>query len=191
MNIKSLFAKLLVGIIPFISGCASNLPIEVPIDLSKEGDTVEFEAVITKADYYQFMLHFYTPQRRNDPAYKEEYNVLYDALSSFVGKGSYKTHIDDTGKKVYIYDTGQIIPIRVMIYKINRESKELISDKIYDTRGNNGLAFRDTGDFIFRRITSYDFEKGRYFIKVENMKGFEFMNNKRSTMNLLKYRQKV
>jgi hypothetical protein len=173
MSIKSLFAKLLIGIVPFLSGC-SNLPIEVPIDLSKDGDTVEFEAVITKADNYDFMLHFYTPKRENNPTtYKEEYNALYD----FVGHG---------------YNIGsQIIPIRVMIYKITKNDKELISDKTYDTKNQDGLAFKDTGDFLFRWITFRDFEKGKYFIRVENIKGFEFMKNKHSAVSLLKYKQKV
>jgi hypothetical protein len=167
MSIKSLFAKLLIGIVPFLSGC-SNLPIEVPIDLSKEGDTVEFEAVITKADNYQFMLRLYKPQWENTTAYKEERR----ALGFFVGDGN---------------KDGQIVPIRVMIYKINKEDKELLSDKTYDTKGDDGL----TGDFLFRRIISYDFNKGKYFIRVENIKGFEFMKNKRSTINLLKHRRKV
>jgi hypothetical protein len=171
MSIKSLFAKLLIGIVPFLSGC-SNLPIEVPIDLSKEGDTVEFEAVITKADNYDFMLRFYTPQWENTTAYKEERH----ALDFFVGGRNHRE--------------GQIVPIHIMIYKINKDDKELISDKTYDTKGDSGLALRDTGNFIFRRFAFRDFERGKYLIRVENINGFEFMKNKRSAVSLLKYRRK-
>jgi hypothetical protein len=172
MSIKSLFVKLLIGIVPFLSGC-SNLPIEVPIDLSKEGDTVEFEAVITKADNYDFMLHFYMPQWENTTAYKEAFRALYD----FVGHG------DDI--------SSQIVPIRVMIYKINKEDKELLRDEVYDTRGALGGTLGETNNYRFRRVTFCDLERGKYFIKVENIKGFEFMKNKRSTISLLKYKQKV
>jgi hypothetical protein len=110
MNIKSLFAKLLIGIVPFITGC-SNLPVKVPIDLSKEGDSVEFEAVITKTDDYEFMLYFYLPKFpkwENDPAWKktpeyQEYDKEFDALRDFVGRYTRDKY------------TGQIIPILVTI----------------------------------------------------------------------------
>jgi hypothetical protein len=190
MNIKSLFVKLLIGIVPFITGC-SNLPVKVPIDLSKEGDTVEFEAIITKADHYQFMLYFYFSQREKDPEWKsnpewkktpayQEYKKEFDALYDFVGtyeRGKY---------------TGQTIPIRLMIYKINKKDRELISDEIYDRKIENALVMNSTGYlYRFRWFASYDFERGKYLIRVENIKGFEFMKNRRSDVVLLRYRPKV
>lgn len=188
MNIKSLFAKLLIGIVPFITGC-SNLPVKVPIDLSKEGDSVEFEAVITKADRYQFMLYFYLPKWGKDPEWKktpeyQEYKKELDALYDFVGDSHY-----NIAQRKHVY-TGQIIPIHVTIYKINKDDKELISDEIYNTQGYDGLALRDTGDYRFRWFASYNFKRGRYLIRAENIKGFEFMKNRRSEISLLKYRRK-
>jgi len=205
MNIKSLFAKLLFGtILLMITGCSQptmlNLfPVTVPIDLSEKGSIAELEITIKKAENYDFLLLFARPDfdkfypkgweskikvdgglAKLYPEESKKLKLELGELYKFTGDGSYYAK-DGSPSKI-----GEIVPLRITVYKINKEGKELVSETTYESKAIVGY----DNDYNERRVGYQSFEKGRYLIRVENLKGFEFMRGKENRFYFGKFGRK-
>ncbi len=147
------------------SNTPSLLPIVIPIDLSKSGDKVEFDIQTDgKSRPYYVQIEF---TRDN----KVENGVSdFKILKKIVGKVFYQ------GEKQFA--TGVIIPIDIKVYKIKKNAKKLISDKIYNSQG--AMVF--TREYIARDIEGYKLDKGKYKFIVTNMKSISQMKNRKANI---------
>jgi len=134
-------------------------PITVPIDLSKAGNTAEIKMRVKNEWNYQCCLLFYYTF--------PEHHEIDNFIENFVGTTKYRT---DSGLPIY---SGTSVPIKLSIYKIDRKKKQLLSLHTYLTiasiasGGNNS-----TGYYLQRLVQTFKFEKGKYILKIENLKGF-------------------
>ncbi|MDR3345792.1 MAG: DUF5625 family protein [Campylobacteraceae bacterium] len=177
MNIKNTLLAI-VGFIPFLSGC-SNLPLEVPIDLSKAGNVVEFEAVVTSDNYTANpTLLFYVPDYvTKNPQGETEVMRQRREVYDFLGESQWKQN----GK------IGEVFPIHLSIHKLTKTGKELIVDKVIETKGNDG----GWGGQYTRRLGWYELNKGKYIVRFETLKDIEFLRDKKCTIYFGRRVQKV
>jgi hypothetical protein len=168
MNIKNTLLAI-VGFIPFLSGC-SNLPLEVPIDLSRAGNVVEFEAVASDDYFAMAEIRFYMPDYvTKNPKEEPEIMRQRHEIQDFVGNWAY-----EKDKR-----TGEVVPLNISIHKLTKTDKELIFDETFDTKGEDGLL---RGDRLLRTIKGYPLKKGKYLVRIETLKDIEFLKDKKCTI---------
>jgi hypothetical protein len=177
MNIKNTLLAI-VGFIPFLSGC-SSLPLEVPIDLSKAGNVVEFEAVVTSDNYTANpTLLFYVPDYvTKNPQGETEVSKQINEMLVFLGEWAYEK--DER--------TGEVVPIHISIHKLTKTGKELIVDEVIETKGKDSL----WGGQLTRRLGWYELNKGKYIVRFETLKDIEFLRDKKCTIYFGRRVQKV
>ena len=157
--IMTLFGFLYAGWFSNMFDNTPTAPITVPIDLSKVGSTVEIKMIVKDEWNYQCCLLFYYTF--------PEHHEIDNFIENFVGTTKYRT---DSGSPIY---SGTPVPIKLSIYKIDNKKKQLLSSHTYLTiasiasGGNNS-----TGYYLQRLIHTFKFEKGKYILKIENLKGF-------------------
>jgi hypothetical protein len=185
MNIKNTLLAI-IGFIPFLSGC-SNLPLEVPINLSKAGNVVEFEAVVTSDNYTANpTLLFYVPDYvTKNPQGETEVSKQVNEMLVFVGEWAYEK--DER--------TGEVVPVHISIHKLTKTGKELIVDEVIETKGNDGYrgGQRDGlwGGSYKRGLGWYELNKGKYIVRFETLKDIEFLRDKKCTIYFGRRVQKV
>ncbi len=162
------------------------VPLRIPIDLSKKGIIVESEFKIKDKRGYYFSFYFLDADSRKNNFNNikkmrvflglNAYNPYSGKQSSFNDYEYAKRNYGDLIDKNYNLD-GTIIPLHVTLYKLNKNgTKELIKDKIYQTKGSSGFLGRD-----FEQIS---LQKGKYFIRVESLKAFRELKGIETTFRI-------
>jgi hypothetical protein len=83
--------------------------------------------------------------------------------------------------------TGEVVPIHISIHKLTKTGKELIVDKVIETKGNGG----GWGGQYTRRLGWYELNKGKYIVRFETLKDIEFLRDKKCTIYFGRRVQKV
>ena len=163
-------------------------PIEVPINLSKAGSTIDIEIRVKERGAYYFALEFLSTD--------EVKNGIRDVniAKKIAGCNSYDSHTGEQRRicnyksaknqlgslidETYNSD-GTIIPIKLTLFQIlNDGTKRLIEDKVYQTKGS----YSNTRDF--ERLI---LEKGKYSIRVENIKSILEMKNRKADFRFARH----
>lgn len=163
-------------------------PISIPIDLSTAESVIETEMRVAERGAYYFSLEFLsTDEVKNgirdfNIAYKIAGCNSYDPVTgeqySICSYESAKRQLGDLIDETYNSD-GTIIPVKLTLFQIlNNGTKRLIRDKVYQTKGS----YSNTRDFE-RRIL----EKGKYSIRVENIKSISEMKNRKADFRFARH----
>jgi len=142
-------------------------PIYVPIDMSKTGKVADFIIRSDDSEKYRvFSLYFAT---RVDGKYDFHRNSW---IYKFLGHGP----IDGAASPCYNMD-GTITPVKLTVYRLEKSKEpKLLFDKTIDTCGGiNGGIFKINGQkgrYERRGLLMTELPKGKYRIKLENLKSF-------------------
>lgn len=137
---------------------------EVPIDLSKAGTTAEIEQKILFKDRYELYLRFFPSSTDNDSNERE-----WEYLNSLIGS--------------WRHGVGQIIPVKLLVIKLEGKKEKILIDKEYFTKNMRGI----NTNSISRRLTVLHLEPGKYKIKIENQKDFPELSNVRVLLKVCYY----
>ena len=155
--------------------------ISFPIDLSKASSFVESDVRVEEDGAYYFTLEFlYTGEIKDGV---RDYAIArkisgFNCYSVATGKkyktSSYEVMYRDLKKDGLIinhtYDAdGTVIPIKITVYDKSR--KKLILNEKYNSKG----FFSESKYYIDRDIVMIKMKKGKYSIKIENLKGIKEM----------------
>ncbi len=142
---RALWLGAVCGLTALGSGCVEILApvhVEIPLDLSKAGNTVEAEFRTWVEDIYSLELEFLS--------------LTGDAIHSKELNG----YLRDKGDK-----GGTIIPLHISIWKISGKDREIVHDMIVFTEGVSG----ETLEALQRDVTSFSLCPGKYQISVTNL----------------------
>jgi hypothetical protein len=192
--IMALFGFLNAGWFSHLFDSTPTPPITVPIDLSKAGSIVELKVRIKEKGTYYFTLEFLYANPKKfgwldmDKAEKivglNGYNPSDGKQLSYCDYEYAKRTLGNLIDKNYDCD-GTVIPIMLSVYKLNKDqSKKLILDKTYMTKGM-GIGSGPSRDFEALRL-----DKGKYSIRVENIKAILEMKNRKADFRFGRYGHK-
>lgn len=171
-------------------------PISIPIDLSKAGSVVETEVRVEEKGAYYFSLVFlYTDEMKDgirdaNIARKiigcNGYQASNGMQLRFCDYESAKQDLGSLIDETYNSD-GTIIPIKLTLFQmLDDGTKKRISDKSYQTRGDNG-GWRY---HMMRDFEMIILEKGKYSIRVENIKSISEMKNREANFRFARHGHK-
>lgn len=190
----ALFGFLYAGWFSHLFDSTPTPPITVPIDLSKAGSKVEFDVRVKEKGAYYFTLEFLYKDIKKDgflDMLKAQKIVGLNAYDPYDGRQlqycdyeSAKRTLENLIDKNYNCD-GTVIPIRLSVFKLNKDkSKKIILDKTYMTKGE-GVRSDPSRDFEVLRL-----DKGKYAIRVENIKAIPEMKNRKADFRFGRYGHK-
>lgn len=148
--------------------------ITIPVDLTKAGTIVDMEFRVNYDESTYFALRFSCTDVKLDGGKDCIEKRKFMGLNGyFYGDGKQITFANDIHVKVLIGDIdksynldGTKVPLKITLNKIEDNTLTPVIDKTYDTKGQNG----ERGS---RHITVKHLNKGKYILKVENLKAFE------------------
>ncbi|MDR0467332.1 MAG: DUF5625 family protein [Campylobacteraceae bacterium] len=146
-----------------------DLPKSASIDLSSAGNIVELRAKVNRKDHFAVLFEF------NKDIDKDERVIKNQELGIFLyGSESLKER-----------NSGIIIPIKIVVYKIKNDKKEEILNKIYDSQNGPSLTVS-----LEQHITDYNdliLDKGEYLVMAETLQDFEFFKDRKVDLVFKEY----
>ena len=147
MNLKLILRKIIIaiGIASISSGCRPVLfpvNISLPVDLSRDGSTSDQEINLLFDDNYEIELQFHSSTNWA-PGDKKLINYLGGESGNL---------------------SGVVIPVQIIIVKINDKNKKIIIDKLFKTKGISGIGEKS----IIRKISAVQLNSGIYHVKIIN-----------------------
>lgn len=151
--------------------------IDTIIPLDKKGYVLEREVKVKKEGKYGFILKFISK------SYEEDNGTDYSKLHKYI-KGDSDT---SSAREMYLDKAGTPIPLKLTLYRINNKDKELVLDKEYNTNGASSGGFGS----ITRGVTGIKLEKGLYTIRLETLKDFPKLKNRKVIYKVGIFRRKI
>ena len=148
--------------------------IKIPVDLTKTGTIVDTTFRVNYKESTRFVLDFECTDVKLDGGKDCRERDKFIGLNAYwndkkVNKVDYeraKRMLGDLIDKNYDFD-GTRVPIKITLSQILADGSQVnILDKIYDTK-----ATYERGDS--RKITVKHLQRGKYHLKVENLKAFD------------------